>query len=61
MAIACEQADLLGGPLSIHKLSTDVCTEKQILFLIGMGKLDENEKAYDQFFESIKKATAGDE
>ena len=34
---------------------------KQILFLIGMGKLDENEKAYDEFFESIKKATAGDE
>ncbi len=29
---------------------------KQILFLIGIGKLDENEKAYDEFFESIKKA-----
>jgi predicted Zn-dependent protease len=29
---------------------------KQILFLIGIGELDENEQAYDEFFESIKKA-----
>jgi predicted Zn-dependent protease len=34
---------------------------KQILFLIGIGELDENEKAYDRFFESIKKAKDGDE
>src|SRR2546423_404709 len=29
---------------------------KAVLFLIGIGELDENEKAYDEFFESIKKA-----
>src|SRR5262245_42403828 len=29
---------------------------KQILFLIGIGELDENEEAYDEFFDSIKKA-----
>lgn len=29
---------------------------KAILFLIGIGKLDENEKAYEKFFESIKKS-----
>jgi hypothetical protein len=34
---------------------------KQILFLIGIGKLDENEKAYDEFFESIKKAKDANE
>jgi predicted Zn-dependent protease len=34
---------------------------KQILFLIGIGNLDDNEKAYDEFFESIKKAKDADE
>jgi len=34
---------------------TIVSGGKQILFLIGIGELDENEKAYDEFFESIKK------
>jgi predicted Zn-dependent protease len=29
---------------------------KAVLFLIGTGKLGENEKAYEKFFESIKKA-----
>ena len=29
---------------------------KAVLFLIGTGELDENEKEYEKFFESIKKA-----
>jgi hypothetical protein len=28
---------------------------KAILFLIGLGKIDDNEKAYENFFESIEK------
>jgi len=27
-----------------------------VLFLIGTGELEENEKTYEAFFESIKKA-----
>ena len=40
---------------------TIVSGGRQILFLIGIGKLDENEQAYDAFFESIKKAKDSDE
>jgi len=40
---------------------TIVSGGRQILFLIGIGKLDENEEAYDEFFESIKKAKDADE
>jgi hypothetical protein len=29
---------------------------KQILFLVGTGKLDENEEEYEELFESIEKA-----
>ncbi len=35
---------------------TIVSGGKAVLFLIGTGKLDENEQAYEKFFESIKKA-----
>ena len=28
---------------------------KEILFLVGIGKLDDNEEAYEKFFESIEK------
>lgn len=34
---------------------------KATLFLIGLGKIDDNEKAYQKFFESIKKSQADDE
>jgi len=37
---------------------TIVSGGKQILFLIGLGKIDDNEKAYEKFFQSIKKTTA---
>ena len=29
---------------------------KALLFLVGIGKLDEHEEAYEEFFESIEKA-----
>ena len=35
---------------------TIVTGGKDILFLIGTGKLDENEDAYEEFFETIEKA-----
>lgn len=28
---------------------------KEVVFFVGMGKLDENEEAYEEFFESIRK------
>jgi hypothetical protein len=34
---------------------------KATLFLIGLGKIDDNEKAYQKFFASIKKSQAEDE
>jgi hypothetical protein len=37
---------------------TIVTGGKAILFLVGIGALDENEEAYEEFFESIKKAKA---
>ena len=37
---------------------TIVSGGKAILFLIGLGKIDDNEKAYGRFFESIKKIKA---
>jgi hypothetical protein len=40
---------------------TIVSGGKAILFLIGLGKIDDNEKAYEKFFESIKKIKADEE
>ena len=34
---------------------------KDILFLVGIGKLDDNEEAYDELFESIEKAEVDSE
>src|SRR5688500_16885840 len=35
---------------------TIVSGGKAVVFFVGMGKLDENEEAYEEFFESSKKA-----
>lgn len=40
---------------------TVVSGGKAVLFLIGMGALDKNEKVYEKFFESIKKSKDDDE
>jgi hypothetical protein len=40
---------------------TIVSGGKGILFLIGLGKIDDNEKAYQKFFESIKKTKPDEE
>jgi hypothetical protein len=47
-----------GETVEIEWDMTIVTGGKAILFLIGTGKLDENEKAYEKFFESIKKVQA---
>lgn len=39
---------------------TIVTGGKAVLFLVGMGELDENEKAYEKLFESIRKADDDD-
>jgi len=40
---------------------TIVSGGKAILFLIGLGNIDDNEKAYEKFFESIKKTKTDEE
>lgn len=40
---------------------TIVSGGKAILFLIGLGKIDDNEKAYEKFFQSIRKTAADGE
>jgi len=40
---------------------TIVSGGKAILFFIGIGKLDDNEDAYEEFFDSIKKIDADEE
>lgn len=40
---------------------TIVSGGKATLFLVGMGKLDDNEEVYEEFFESITKGTEGAE
>jgi predicted Zn-dependent protease len=40
---------------------TVVTGGKGVLFLVGTGKLDKNEKVYEKFFESIRKTKADDE
>lgn len=50
-----------GKAESIEWDMTIVSGGKDILFLVGMGKLDDNEEVYEEFFESITKGTDGAE
>lgn len=40
---------------------TIVTGGKELLFLVGIGKLDDNEDEYEEFFESIEKADVDSE
>jgi hypothetical protein len=50
-----------GAETEIEWDMTIVSGGKAVVFFVGMGKLDENEEAYEEFFESIKKVDAGKE
>jgi hypothetical protein len=53
--------DDAGKEVKIEWDLTVVSGGKANLFLIGFGQLDKNEKVYEKFFESIKKADDKDD